>query len=38
VKLLNPVRQGEPVRWADVAVDGGSGAVRARKEMESKLA
>jgi predicted homoserine dehydrogenase-like protein len=38
VKLLRAVRQGEPVRWGDVAIDTGSGAVRARKEMESKPA
>jgi predicted homoserine dehydrogenase-like protein len=37
VKLLRDVRAGEPVRWADVAVDGGAGAVRARQEMESKM-
>jgi len=35
VKLLNPVKAGQPVRWGDVACDAGSDAVRARREMES---
>jgi predicted homoserine dehydrogenase-like protein len=34
VKLLNPVTAGNPVRWADVACDPGSEAVRIRREME----
>jgi hypothetical protein len=32
------VREGAPVRWADVEIDAGAGAVRARREMEAKLA
>jgi predicted homoserine dehydrogenase-like protein len=35
VKLLNPVKAGQPVRWKDVACDADSDAVRARREMES---
>jgi len=35
LKLLNPVRQGQPVRWADVAVDANDNAIRARREMEA---
>jgi predicted homoserine dehydrogenase-like protein len=35
LKLLNPVRQGHPVRWIDVAFDANDGAIRARREMES---
>jgi predicted homoserine dehydrogenase-like protein len=38
VKLARPVRDGAPVRWADVEIDAGAGAVRARREMEAKLA
>lgn len=37
-RLLAAVRAGEAVRWADVAVDGGAGAVRARREMEARMA
>jgi predicted homoserine dehydrogenase-like protein len=37
VRLAQPVREGEPVRWSDVELDLGSGAVRARREMEAKL-
>jgi predicted homoserine dehydrogenase-like protein len=33
-KLLRPVSAGQPVRWADVAIDANSSAVRARREME----
>ena len=33
-KLLRPVAAGQPVRWSDVAIDAGSSAVRARREME----
>jgi predicted homoserine dehydrogenase-like protein len=35
LKLLNPVKQGQAVRWVDVAVDAADAAVRARREMES---
>jgi len=35
IKLLSPVRQGEPVRWADVAFDADDVVIRARREMES---
>jgi predicted homoserine dehydrogenase-like protein len=38
VKLLNPVKAGQVVRWADVAYDAGAEAVRARREMESMSA
>jgi predicted homoserine dehydrogenase-like protein len=34
VRLSAPVRAGEPVRFADVEIDAGAGAVRARREME----
>lgn len=34
VKLLRPVPQGQPVRWADVAVDESQPAVQMRREME----
>jgi len=33
-KLLRPVAAGQPLRWSDVAIDAGSSAVRARREME----
>src|SRR5712664_3824228 len=33
-RLLNPVAAGQPVRWSDVAIDAGSSAVRARRELE----
>jgi predicted homoserine dehydrogenase-like protein len=35
VKLLNPVRAGQPVRWADVQADETLDAVRLRREMET---
>jgi predicted homoserine dehydrogenase-like protein len=35
VRLLNPVKAGQAVRWTDVAVDAGSEAVRVRREMET---
>jgi predicted homoserine dehydrogenase-like protein len=35
VKLINPVKQGQPVRWADVQADGTLDAVRLRREMET---
>jgi predicted homoserine dehydrogenase-like protein len=35
VRLLNPVKAGQAVRWTDVAVDAGSEAVRVRREMEA---
>ena len=34
VKLLKPVAAGQPVRWADVAADESSPAVKLRREME----
>jgi predicted homoserine dehydrogenase-like protein len=37
VKLLRPVASGEPVKWADVAVDESDAAVRFRREMEADL-
>src|SRR5262249_48026957 len=33
-KVVRPVKAGQPVRWADVAVDEGAAAIRARREME----
>src|SRR5438552_6037530 len=33
-KLLRPLAAGQPLRWSDVAIDAGSSAVRARREME----
>ncbi len=38
LELRAAVRAGEPVRWTDVEVDAGSGAVRARREMERLFA
>src|SRR5262245_21052026 len=35
VKLLGPVKAGDPVLWADVAVDATSDAFKLRREMES---
>src|SRR6266853_6313916 len=35
LKLVNPVKAGQPVRWVDVAYDAGAEAVRVRREMES---
>jgi len=35
VKLVNPVKAGQVLRWADVAYDAGAEAVRVRREMES---
>ena len=35
VKLLNPVKAGQPVRWADVQADETLDAVRLRREMEA---
>ena len=35
LKLVNPVKAGQAVRWADVAYDPGAEAVRVRREMES---
>jgi predicted homoserine dehydrogenase-like protein len=38
LKLVNPVKAGQAVRWADVAYDTGAEAVRVRREMESMFA
>jgi predicted homoserine dehydrogenase-like protein len=35
VKLVNPVKAGQALRWADVAYDAGAEVVRVRREMES---
>jgi predicted homoserine dehydrogenase-like protein len=35
VKLVNPVKAGQTLRWADAAYDAGTEAVRVRREMES---
>jgi len=37
-RLLNPVKAGAPVLWADVAIDASSDAVRLRREMETVFA
>ncbi len=37
-RLLNPVKAGAPVLWADVAIDASSDAVRLRREMETIFA
>lgn len=37
VRLVRPVREGDPVRWADVTLDGASQPVRVRREMEATL-
>jgi predicted homoserine dehydrogenase-like protein len=34
VRLLRPVRQGDVLRWPDVAIDETLTAYRARREME----
>ncbi len=36
-KMLRPVSAGQPVRWADVAVDPANAAVRVRREMETSF-
>jgi predicted homoserine dehydrogenase-like protein len=38
VKLLNPVKAGDPVRWSDVSIDATSDAVRLRRELEAGFA
>jgi predicted homoserine dehydrogenase-like protein len=35
VKLVNPVKAGQVLRWADIVYDAGGEAVRVRREMES---
>lgn len=35
VRLLRPVAQGQPVTWADVAIDTGTRAYQIRKELEA---
>ena len=37
-KLLKGIRQGQPVRWSDVAFDANNTAVRLRREMEASAA
>jgi predicted homoserine dehydrogenase-like protein len=37
-KLLKGIRQGQPVRWSDVAFDASNTAVRLRREMEASAA
>jgi len=37
VKLTRPLRQGDPVLWADVAMDADGDAVRLRREMEAQF-
>lgn len=38
VSLKNPVDAGEPVKWADVSIDGEAAAVQLRREIEAALA
>ncbi len=38
VKLLRPVKQGQCLSWADVAIDTGTDAYRLRREMETLFA
>jgi len=38
IKLVAPVKAGQPVRWADVAIDQAHEAVRIRREMEGLFA
>ncbi len=38
VKLINPLKAGQTVRWTDVAYDAGSDAVRVRRQMEAIFA
>ncbi len=38
VKLLRPVKMGQSLSWADVAIDTGTDAYRLRREMESQFA
>jgi predicted homoserine dehydrogenase-like protein len=38
VKLLNPVKAGQAVRWSDVAFDADATAVKFRREMERAFA
>ena len=35
VKVINPVKAGTPLRWADVQIDDTLEAVLVRREMES---
>jgi predicted homoserine dehydrogenase-like protein len=38
VKVLRPVKQGQSLSWADVAIDTGTAAYRLRREMEAAFA
>jgi predicted homoserine dehydrogenase-like protein len=38
VRLKNPVKRGQPVRWTDAGVDESALAVRVRREMERRFA
>ena len=38
VKLLRPVRQGDPLTWSDVAIDAQLPAYKTRREMEASFA
>jgi predicted homoserine dehydrogenase-like protein len=35
IKVINPVKAGQPLRWADVQVDDTLDAVRVRRDMEA---
>jgi predicted homoserine dehydrogenase-like protein len=38
VKVLRPVKQGQSLSWADVAIDTGTRAYQLRREMEAVFA
>ena len=38
IKVIRPVRQGQPLSWADVAIDTSTRAYQLRREMESHFA
>ena len=37
VRLLNPVAEGQPVRWSDVEIDQTTAACRLRRQTESLI-
>jgi predicted homoserine dehydrogenase-like protein len=38
IKLTRPVKQGEIVRWSDVAIDDSAPEVKLRRELETRFA
>jgi predicted homoserine dehydrogenase-like protein len=38
VKLTRDIAEGQPLRWADVAIDATADAVKVRREMEALFA